>query len=438
MYSRDGYVTDTGMNTIALKCLLEKFLKHKSTQNFTIIAAIAVVQLFNNVILGRSLSKDEFGLFSFVFFNVVNFLSVLLLFGQNSSILRYFSSKNIQHYKWKQYLLSFFALIIVPVVLSAFAIKHIYKLEWTWFLMAVLASFMMCCTNMTSTFYRSQGYFNTAIILERGHPVFFIILLAVSLVLYNTVTIGFAAVAKLISFSVQLVVIVYMFSHWKEGGERIEKSVFSEGITLWELSLSVIVLTSIDAFFIAKILDYRELALYSVMIAVMQIYEFSRISLFQVYSQKFSRSKNINIPEFVSLLAVVAVMVTLFYLFSTKFIVRILFGGKYDASFALVVLFCCYGVMNLMYVLPSCYLVGQSSKKEMHYMLGVNILSIVIKVVLIFALKSYALSGFLVAGIVSQFFRTGAGYVMVFKNKKIDYQALARYARPKIFKSDYR
>jgi len=41
--------------------MVKRILKHKSFQNFMIMGLIAVVQAGNNIILGRLLTKEQFG-----------------------------------------------------------------------------------------------------------------------------------------------------------------------------------------------------------------------------------------------------------------------------------------------------------------------------------------------------------------------------------------
>jgi len=236
-----------------------------------------------------------------------------------------------------------------------------------------------------------------------------------------------ASVAKLISYSVVIPIILFMIFYWNEGSLGMDKNIFKNNMAFWELNLSVIVLGSIDSFFIAKILSFRELALYSIAVTVFQINEFARISLFQIYSQKFSRDNKINIIRFNKILIIVTILIFSFYMPTTNFILDLLFQGKYSLTLPQLTLFCLYNSISFLYTLPACYVIGQSSTRDLRFMLVVNISSIVIKVGLILLLSGYGLSGFLIAGIASQFARTAFGYYMVIKNKKLKWYMLFKF-----------
>ncbi|MDY6933322.1 MAG: oligosaccharide flippase family protein [Spirochaetota bacterium] len=380
------------------------------------MSSVAVIQLCNNVYLGRELTKEEFGLYSFVFLNVAHLLAIFLIFGQGASVVRYFSSKTIEDYQWKKYLFKFLLLIIFPLIITSFTVKIIYHLDWFWFYMIAGGSFLLCNTNLTGAFFRARGWFNQAIIIERANPIVFFILL-LFFFLFGKMNLDIASYLKLFSFLSVMPFIFYILANWNEGQIQVETKIYSDGISLWELSLTVIVLYHIDAFFIAKLLGYKELALFSVMIAIMRIYEFASVSLFSVYSQKFSKNRDINIKLFFKFLLIIVLFIGIFYLLFTNIILEILFKGKYYASFILIVLFTIYGSINLLYVLPSCYLVGHSDKKEMRQMLLGNIISIVIRIIIIYVLYDYGLFGFLLAGIISMGTRTGVGYYIIFNNR---------------------
>jgi len=406
------------------KQLLIKVISHKATHNFIIVGLIAIFQVINNIILGRSLEKDEFGIYSFIFNSIVGVFSIVLLFGHNSSILRYFSSKNFLEYRWKQYLLRNFVLILLPLTVAMSAIKIIYDLNWFWFWMGFLSTYLMCTTNLVSSLLRSKELFITTILLERAHPIILTGLLLSIGFFFVPLNLWNSSYAKLISYSIQVPIVLFILLKWQEGEKTINKNVFKDNLAFWELNISVVVLTSIDAFFIVKILSFEELALFSIIISLMQIYEFTSLSIFHVYSQKFSKENNINIESFNRILLILIFLITTFYLLSTDFLLEILFKGKYEISLTLLILFCANSSIALLYTLPSCYIIGQSTTKELKAMFKVNLINTVIKIGLIFLLSGFGLSGFLIARLISQLIRTGYAYYMVVKNKQLKWSSL--------------
>ena len=150
-----------------------KLINHKSFQNFLIIGGIAVIQLSNNVILGRSLTKEDFGIYSFIFFNVIRLMSFVFLFGQNNTIIRYFSGKDIGVIAWKQYLFLFILWIVGPIFVVSYGIVSFYQLNFDFYFIICFGSLMMCSSNLVASFYRAREKFNVAILIQRANPLLF-------------------------------------------------------------------------------------------------------------------------------------------------------------------------------------------------------------------------------------------------------------------------
>jgi len=403
------------MTFVGIKKLSHEIIKHKAIQNFIIIALISLLQIVSNVLLGRGLSKDDFGKFSFIINNIISVFSVLFLFGQISTILRLFSSRDIQEFQWKKKLISFLLLIIVLLVVASYLVVIFYQLTTIMFVIVLFGSFFACCTMILAGIFRSKGKFNTAVLIERTHSVVFFIILLYTYFILKNFDLTTISLLKLISFSFVVPLLVYILLKWKEGPYQIKKNAIFEGLTLWEMSLTVLVLTNIDAFFIVKILDYKEMALYSIIGSVMVIFNFAREAIFSVYSQKFAKIKDFNSIKVVKIIILISIVLTLFFIISTNFILQILFGGKYSASYLLVILFCIYNTLFFLYVIPSCYFMGQGIKLELRKMMAINIISVVLKISLIFLFSKFGLTGFLFASIISQGLRTAGGYYISFK-----------------------
>jgi len=222
-------------------------------------------------------------------------------------------------------------------------------------------------------------------------------------------------ILKTISLLGIIPLFVFICIKWNEGELIIKNENLMQGLALWELSLSVIVLSNINAFFIVKILDYKELALYSIIGMVMIVYDFAIEALFSVYSQKYAEVKKPDSIQLIKVVILITSGLSIFYLVSTQFILQILFAGKYNTSIILIGLFCINNSLNLLYVIPSCFFVGQGRKIELRKMMIINIISIIVRLSLIFIFAEYGLSGFLIASIISQGIRVAGGYYISYK-----------------------
>ncbi len=373
------------------------------------------MQIVSNVLLGRGLSKDDFGKFSFIINNIIPVFSVLFVFGQTSTILRLFSSRSIYEYQWKKIFSSFLAIIFIPLAAGTWIVAYYYQLSITLSVILLVGAFLSCCMNMLAGIFRSQGRFNTAVFIERAHAAIFFIFLLYTYFVLNHNDLTTATLLKIGSFIIILPLLLYILVKWKEGPRQIKKNDVMQGLTLWEMSVSVIVLIKINAFFIVKILDYKELALYTIIASIMIIFDFARDAIFSVYSQKFAKIKSFNSKKVIMIIIIISLALSLFYMLSTNLILQILFDGKYSASLLLVFLFCVINILNFLYVIPSCYFLGQGMQLEIRKMTAINIISIVIKVIFIFVFSAYGLVGFLLAATISQGFRTVGGYYISYR-----------------------
>jgi len=221
---------------------------------------------------------------------------------------------------------------------------------------------------------------------------------------------------KFLSISAGIFILVFIIITWINGEQTIEPSIYTDGLRLWEISLTILVLNKIDTFFIPKMLDYSELALYSMMLVIMQLYDFAKNSLWNIYSQKYSGENPPNTVDLIKLLVILSCSITLFYLFFAKVILIVLFDGKYLPSTMLVSLFCVLGVLKTLYILPSCYIIGKSSASDMKIFFRLNFVSIFLKISLLLVfciIFGFGLEGFILSGIIAYIYRLIIGlYVM--------------------------
>ena len=394
---------------------LSKFLKNKVVQNFTLIILFAVFQAINNIILGRYLSKEAYGLYSLIFLNIVQVLACFLLFGQNTSIIRYFSSKKIGDYNWRYYLKGLSVFSFVLLLILAMILKWIYALSWTYYFFIVITTTISSFTLLMSSFLRARKLINRAVFLERMSILFFSLLIGI---VYFTNTIEASSVyfLKMFSWLIVLPIVIYMFFKEKNGEKQVENVIFKDGIRLWEISLTMIVMQKIDAFIIPKLLSYAELGLYSVLMLIMQLYFFASTALWNVNSQKFSQKKDLNYKLLWIEIAVISGLLTIFYLFSTKFLLNLFFEGKYQTTIKLVFLFCVYGVLKIIYVVPSSYIIGRSTTNQMRQFFIMNIFSIILKFIIIWLLCvqfSFGLYGFVISSIIAFTMRIIIGFYLM-------------------------
>ncbi|MHA1381476.1 MAG: hypothetical protein ACTSRG_24170, partial [Candidatus Helarchaeota archaeon] len=203
-------------------------------------------------------------------------------------------------------------------------------------------------------------------------------------------------------------------SKHKSGSKEIKKSIYSDGLLLWGIGLTMVAIAKIDGFFIVKYMDYKAIAVYSIIFLLTQIYTFASEAIWSIYSQKFSSGYKPNLLDFITKIAVVAFLISVFYLVTGKYILHFLFDGKYDHGAYLIMPFCIIGCLRLSYLYPSCYLIGKSSSRTLKSFLNLNILGIILKLVLlILFIKILGILGAVISGIIIWVYRNIIGYILV-------------------------
>lgn len=383
---------------------------------FFIIGIIALIQAFNSIVLGRILSEEDFGLYSFLFTTIVPLLSAVIILGQPISIVRFFSKYNFSDYKWKKYLKYVSIVFTILILFSITVIGIFYNLDISNYIYLFTAVLSFSILNIIASFYRTRKKFYKAILLERIAPPVFLILLVISL-LVGLSEINYILIFKTISYFLPFLIIFFFFIKNKSGKKKINKNIYSDGLLLWGIGMTMVAIAKIDGFFIVKYLDFKAIAVYSIIFLFTQIYVFASEAIWSIYSQKFSSGYKPNLINFISKIAVIAFLITIFYLTIGRYILHLLFNGKYDHGAYLILPFCIIGCLRLLYLYPSCYFIGKSSSNTLRSFLKLNVLGLVLNIIiLIIFIKLFGLLGAVVSGIVIWVYRNVIGYALVHRD----------------------
>jgi len=395
-----------------------KYFNHKVSYNFIIVAFIALIQAFNNIVLGRVLSQDEYGIYAFIFISVVPLLTAVVVLGQNTAVIRFFSERELFHFKWKSYIKTLFLYYIIITVLLAWIITCFYKLSFIYFSYLVVSIFASVVVTLSSSFFRARKYFNIAIFLERISPLLFFIVIVILMLCENNI-LSLLMIGKVVSIVVPSIILFLYFHYLKEGGKQVKKEIYLEGFLLWIITLTLLAINRVDNLFIVKYIDFKAVAVYSVLICFMQIYDFASTAIWGVYSQKFSTDYQPEIRYFLLKLLLIGLVITFFYITVGSQLLKLLFHAKYDSGAYLIPGFCLIGLLKILYIYPSCYFVGKSSVKTLKVFLYFNIAGVVGKIILlIIGLRLFGLIGGVYSGIVIWIYRNVIGYSLVFAVNK--------------------
>ena len=364
-----------------------KFIKHYSKNKvsliFIIIGSIACIQVLSSIILGRMLTKEDFGMYSFVFRTIVPLITMLALLGQDIAIVRYFSKNDFTHYNWKVYFKRISSAFLIIISLAIFLISLFYKLHYSYYIFMFLAIFSNTILNLIGSLLRSKQNFTASIFLTRGTIILFVCFV-VLLFLFNFKSIQSFSVLRTLSYiATCIIVCLFFFRRYPNGSKPISRSIYSDGILLWGIGLTLLVIGRIDAFFIVKYLDFKAVAGYSILSAFIQIYDFATQAIYNVYSQKFSSHYKPDLKRFLSKIILIALLISVFYFIFGKPILHFIFKGKYDEFIFLLLPFCMIGCLRLIYMYPSCYFIGKSDTHTLKSFLKYNLIGVFFNILFI-------------------------------------------------------
>ncbi len=378
-------------------------IKKAITRVFTIITLIAVLQILTTIILARNLSKTEMGIYRLLL-NIVEIASLLSLFGIDHSFVRFFSSAGISFskYDWIKFLKKFFMASFAIVIFIASIAGLTYKLSFPAILFIVIVTPMIASIFMLSAFLRAMQKYQLAIFINRMNFVLFFIFLSALWIFKNITLVNVLTFYTFTAILANLIVVCYCLKNIPSGNTQIPLSVIKNGLYYFGNGISLILILQAGPLIIAKMLSYKDLALYTITASIMRIFEFIYDSCYHVLTPYLNVKTNAPAKKIFKVLLLMAFLTAIFYMLAGKMILHLLFKGLYDEGAYLLPLFIAIGTTRILYTLPASIIGGRSSesilRNQFFVMLSIAILNIILNYVLI---NKMALTGAAVANLIS-------------------------------------
>lgn len=387
--------------------------------NFAVISSVAVARAFNSVLLGRILSKDDFGVYSFLFTSIVPLVSIILILGQQNSVIRYFSKQDFCEFQWKKYFKNVSVVFFLLTLVTILSISLFYRFPFIFFFYLVLSIFSSISLIFIACFFRSREKYLTSQLLMGLSPLIFIFFIGL-LVLTDSLNLSNATLFKTITYVAPFIIVCSFFLlKNKEGAKSVTNRIYFDGLLLWGFGATQLALNRFDSFFIVKYIDYQAVADYSIIFLFVSLYDFASNAIWSVYSRRFSSEYKPELKRFLLRIGVVAFTISFFYLILGKPLLHILFRGKYDNSFYLLLPCCIIGCLKLNHVYTACYFLGKAQSNTLKRVLQFNVIGVILKIIfLILGIIFFGLLGAVLSGIVAWIYRNIVGYIFVFKDMK--------------------
>lgn len=337
-------------------------MKKNIIRVFIIISLLAAFQITNTFILARNLSKSDVGLFKIL--TIMGELACIIgLVGMNDSFVRFFSRKSPANYNWKSYSTSVLLLCSLLSLGIVAGISIFYALNiWLAIALAIIVIAGLVIRLFTALL-RSQRHYELTTFLERMNSIPFFILLMLLLAL-GTLTLKNSILFYIASLIIAIfLVICAVFKKIPSGLEPVPRHLPKDGLLFFGIITTIIIMFNANQLFIAKMLSYKDVAIYAVILSVMRIFDLSVRALYYVFVPYLNTDKPIESFKIISFLIAIALAISIFYLLLGKSLIHFLFKGRYDEGVYLLPYFIGVGIFRILQTLPA-GIVGGRAKGE--------------------------------------------------------------------------
>ncbi|MBU1912036.1 MAG: hypothetical protein KKB22_00680 [Candidatus Omnitrophica bacterium] len=378
-------------------------IKKTVSRVFIIIISIAFLQVLGTLILARNLPKPEMGLFRLIL-TIVELTSIISLMGIDYSLVRFFSSSEMpfDKYNWKYFLKKILLFSALLIFIIAYAVSLLYSFNLFISLSIIFTLVMMVPIFILSSFLRAKKNYTLAIFFSRIHMIIFFLFL---FALFISKIISFQNALFCYALSVvtaNIIVVSYCLKNIPSGSTPIPFSVLKNGLYYFGIGISLMTILQAGPLFIAKMLSYKDVAIFAVIASIMRLFEFVQDSSYYVLAPHLNTQKNIQARKIFFIIASLAIAVASIYVVLGKTAVHLLFGGRYDEGVYLLPFFIGMGVMRTLYVLPASIIGGKSSEKTLRNQFYFTIIAAALNICLVYLfIQKWQLKGVALANIIS-------------------------------------
>ncbi len=373
--------------------------------------------LFKNLILGRYLTATDLGIYSLLL-AISGFVHPLSLIGQQTSLVRFLSSQNVQAFDCVKGVAQILGISLGLIIIGTMMASKIYSLTWLAGLFLLVVTFSTAVTDLVPGVLRAQGIYYLSILFFRGVN-FFLVIGLVVLVLIDGIRLeNVLWTFILISFGFALVTGAGAKKFFGRGEKAFPASIWRDGFFLLGTHLSLLLIVSFDRLLIPKLISFEMLGLYFAISAVMRLFELAVQSVEFVLLPGIGRLSKDRLLSLSLLIIGAGLILAVGHLIAGPYIVSLVYQGKYDSGTFLIPYFCVIGFMSFVYVIPYTLISGRMSSRCIRWLLYGNIVAMLTNIALAFVFISrWGLLGAVWTSIVVWLMRLLiAGAIIFFEN----------------------
>ncbi len=300
-------------------------------------------QMASNIILGRGLSKEEYGVFSLIR-KVIQFSSWILVFGSDVGLIRLFN-KSITKYNWKNFLKRILLYSLSFSIIPLLIFLKLYSLSNNQIIATILIIFITVILIIGNGIFRIQNKYNLAQFIISGVRYLFFVSLVI-LWYVNNLTLNNSIMVFTVSYFMFGLLCVFYLRTIPNGIDIISlKDVIKESSEFYLITIVTVSLIVADTLIVAKYFAYEYVGVYAaVSILPVTIFNLSGSSIGQVLMPSLAKGE---IRSFKKIIFIsVGIVLILFFVFSFigNHLLHYTFNGKYDGNSNLFSIFIFMGI----------------------------------------------------------------------------------------------
>ena len=384
---------------------------------FVVLAVTVSFGFLKNVLLGRELSKADFGLFNLVM-TLVGFIYPLALLGQQNALVRVLSRSRPEDYDWKHYVHRCLPFMVPLATVLAVSAALLYDLAVDAWLFLVIAALGSMAADLYSYVLRARGRYEHAILLHRSVRV--ALPLALLLLMYlDAVSLKATfAVFGLLYLLHGAMVAATTYRSVGSGSQALTRHHFTEGLFILGSDFSLLVVGSVDKLFLGRMVNLELVAIYFAILSLMRLFDLALQAVDYVLMPQSNKMPEVRLGRITAKVFGVGLAITAFYLVLGKPVTGWVFAHKYDAGVRLIPFFCLIGLLRLLYTVPASIVAGRLGAGALKRLVSFNSAVILVNVALSFwFIKQWQITGALISVAVVWFLRTCAAYAVAWRHR---------------------
>jgi O-antigen/teichoic acid export membrane protein len=215
-----------------------------------------------------------------------------------------------------------------------------------------------------------------------------------------------------------VIIAIIVYRSYSNGSKSVSKNFYIEGLLFLGSDLSLLVIITMDKFFLAKIMSLDELAVYFSIFAITRLYDLALQATEFVLMPYSNKMEKLALGRILAFVTVIAIAITLFYLLFGEILLNLIYGDKYAEGLHLIAWFCAIGITRMFYCVPASIIGGRLKQQALRYLLVTNTGLIVVNIALVALFISYfGLVGAVAGTLVVWILRNIGAYTLLLKYK---------------------